>query len=345
MWVASQSRSPSPWPRARSSSTARRRAAVGGGVARGGRPRRDAPRRRSDGARAHAGRRKRRAAGTAAVRWALLVGGSSLTPPLVARAAALLPRAQIVHTCVHRGRLVDHFQAPRAAAGTAEEAAAAAPRGGGRRAAADDAAAAAAAQLLGALSPSVGRCRSRGSPSWTRRCGRCPRAPSAGCDGRTASCSGTGGSRLSAAALADGGWLLTGDLGVVDGASGELRLVGRIKDVIKTGASVHAAAVERAVLAHPRVARSPSSASPTARSASASPPSCSGLVRPTEERVGAAGSCATRTCRSTRGAGAVRDALPRNSMGRSSSIGCSGSLGCTGCRNSVGCSTYHATPL
>eukprot|EP00966_Prymnesium_polylepis_P294829 6808536-Prymnesium_polylepis.1 len=41
------------------------------------------------------------------------------------------------------------------------------------------------------------------------------------------------------------GWLLTGDLGALD-ARGELMLLGRLKDVIKSaGENVHAASVER----------------------------------------------------------------------------------------------------
>ena len=186
---------------------------------------------------------------------ALLVGGSSLTPPLVARAAALLPRAQIVQTyaCTEAGSSIT-FKPLARPAGAAEEAAAAAAAAADG-AAADDAAAA-PAQLLGRAQP-VG---------WAVPLARIAildealRPLPAGAVGQIA----TAGPHLmlgywrqpalSAAALADGGWLLTGDLGVVDGASGELRLVGRIKDVIKTGGeSVHAAAVERAVLAHPRV--------------------------------------------------------------------------------------------
>ena len=187
---------------------------------------------------------------------ALLVGGSSLTPPLVARAAALLPRAQIVQTyaCTEAGSSIT-FKPSRGPAGAAEEAAAAAAAAADG-AAADDAAAAAARAAPRARSAR----RLGGAARADRHLGRGAAAVAAGAVGQIA----TAGPHLmlgywrqpalSAAALADGGWLLTGDLGVVDGASGELRLVGRIKDVIKTGGeSVHAAAVERAVLAHPRV--------------------------------------------------------------------------------------------
>ena len=50
-----------------------------------------------------------------------------------------------------------------------------------------------------------------------------------------------------------GGWLHTGDVATISPA-GTIEIRDRIKDVIKTGGeSVHAAAVERALLAHPRV--------------------------------------------------------------------------------------------
>lgn len=58
----------------------------------------------------------------------------------------------------------------------------------------------------------------------------------------------------SARALLPGGWLRTGDLGMFDGG-GALWLVGRLKDVVRSGSeNVNAAAVERVLLKLPGVA-------------------------------------------------------------------------------------------
>eukprot|EP00850_Spirogloea_muscicola_P016501 SM000134S26944 [mRNA] locus=s134:194785:198483:+ [translate_table: standard] len=57
----------------------------------------------------------------------------------------------------------------------------------------------------------------------------------------------------SRAAFLDGGWLQTGDIGALDG-SGQLWLLGRRKDVIKTGGeNVYASEVEAALLRHPGI--------------------------------------------------------------------------------------------
>ncbi|BDA41727.1 2-succinylbenzoate-CoA ligase [Coccomyxa sp. Obi] len=61
-------------------------------------------------------------------------------------------------------------------------------------------------------------------------------------------------SYASARALLPGGWLRTGDLGALD-AGGALWLLGRLKDVVRSGSeNVHAATVERALLQIPGVA-------------------------------------------------------------------------------------------
>ncbi|MCO1659051.1 acyl--CoA ligase [Pseudonocardia sp. S2-4] len=58
-----------------------------------------------------------------------------------------------------------------------------------------------------------------------------------------------------AAAIDPGGWLHTGDLAVMD-AAGACRIVGRLKDMIKTGGeNVSPEEVEEAVVSHPSVAR------------------------------------------------------------------------------------------
>src|SRR5262249_22002308 len=58
-----------------------------------------------------------------------------------------------------------------------------------------------------------------------------------------------------AAALADGGWLHTGDLGMID-ADGYLRIVGRIKDMfIVGGFNAYPAEIENLLLAHPRISQ------------------------------------------------------------------------------------------
>ena len=53
----------------------------------------------------------------------------------------------------------------------------------------------------------------------------------------------------------EGGWFLSGDLGMLDG-QGNLRIVGRLKDmVIRGGHNIHPARVEELALRHPLVAR------------------------------------------------------------------------------------------
>ncbi len=60
----------------------------------------------------------------------------------------------------------------------------------------------------------------------------------------------------SAAALSPEGWLATGDLGVLD-ASGQLRFIGRLKDIIRVGGeNLAPAEVEDLLLRHPAVAAS-----------------------------------------------------------------------------------------
>lgn len=60
---------------------------------------------------------------------------------------------------------------------------------------------------------------------------------------------------LTAEALRPDGWLRTGDLGRLDSASGRLVVVGRAKDVIKTGGEkVHSSEVESVLLRHVWVA-------------------------------------------------------------------------------------------
>jgi fatty-acyl-CoA synthase len=56
-----------------------------------------------------------------------------------------------------------------------------------------------------------------------------------------------------AEALTDGGWLRTGDLGVV-GEDGNLRLIGRVKEMVRVGGeNVAAAEVEGFLMQHPAV--------------------------------------------------------------------------------------------
>lgn len=60
---------------------------------------------------------------------------------------------------------------------------------------------------------------------------------------------------LTAQVLRPDGWLRTGDLGRLDEGSGRLFMVGRVKDVIKTGGeNVHASEVESVLLRHNWVA-------------------------------------------------------------------------------------------
>lgn len=60
---------------------------------------------------------------------------------------------------------------------------------------------------------------------------------------------------LTADALRPDGWLRTGDLGRLDNVSGRLEVVGRAKDVIKTGGEkVHSSEVENVLLRHVWVA-------------------------------------------------------------------------------------------
>lgn len=60
---------------------------------------------------------------------------------------------------------------------------------------------------------------------------------------------------LTAEALRSDGWLRTGDLGRVDKGTGRLVVVGRVKDIIKTGGeNVHASEVEDVLLRHDWVA-------------------------------------------------------------------------------------------
>ena len=60
---------------------------------------------------------------------------------------------------------------------------------------------------------------------------------------------------LTAEALRSDGWLRTGDLGRLDAGTGRLVVVGRVKDIIKTGGeNVHASEVEDVLLRHNWVA-------------------------------------------------------------------------------------------
>ena len=71
--------------------------------------------------------------------------------------------------------------------------------------------------------------------------------------------------RATAAAIDPEGWLHTGDLAVMD-ATGACRIVGRLKDMIKTGGeNVSPEEVEEAVVGHPSVARAAVVGAPSER--------------------------------------------------------------------------------
>jgi acyl-activating enzyme 14 len=67
------------------------------------------------------------------------------------------------------------------------------------------------------------------------------------------------------AALAPGGWLRTGDVGAL-GADGRLHLLGRVREMIKSGGeNVYALEVEAALCAHPGVSAAAAAGLPDAR--------------------------------------------------------------------------------
>jgi long-chain acyl-CoA synthetase len=87
------------------------------------------------------------------------------------------------------------------------------------------------------------------------------------------------------ALITSDGWLRTGDLATRN-RLGMIRLVGRMKDVIKSGGySVYVRELEEAIMAHPAVAARPPSGCRTKTKASFPPPRSSCIQAPTQTKA------------------------------------------------------------
>lgn len=156
----------------------------------------------------------------------VLVGGDALSPELAARARSLMPRATIIQTyaCSEAGSSITFAH----------------EREGGRAAVNVELRVVECGQREGSpvrLAPSgtVGEVETRGPHVMKCYWGR---------------------PGLTREALRADGWLRTGDLGRLDELSGRLLVVGRSKDVIKTGGEkVNATVVEEVLLRHSWVAQ------------------------------------------------------------------------------------------
>ncbi|CAM9505222.1 unnamed protein product, partial [Laminaria digitata] len=174
----------------------------------------------------------------------VVVGGQVMSRRLERLARDHMPRARFVQTyaCTEAGSTITFASTPpqdrRGEAGEIENSAAVGPLGGitaehvevrvVQRGSADD------RHACPAASGAIGEVETRGPHVMEGYWGR---------------------PDLTAEALRSDGWLRTGDLGRLDEGTGRLVVVGRVKDIIKTGGeNVHASEVEDVLLRHNWVA-------------------------------------------------------------------------------------------